>query len=250
MSKVLYAYFNKDDLLALLMCFRENGVECVNGEPIEINAEKAISQDAHPLLLGNGRSSGIRIAPCVWMAGVLQCGCIQLVDMDDCELMVAFRAVKRIIRMGYAVSKDRSFYYGQGIYQDWTNRKYCFPVCFRYESFEIPAVRLAESFAIAREMGCHIGANHARLRDAGSFDEKSESFVLYWNEADLIESIVDRKWLRYEYGSQCVFVNKKRKRNVESYEFLLDERIKNEGGEEVLQLFFCLREALCDKEMA
>ena len=83
--------------------------------------------------------------------------------------------------------------------------------------------------------GFIVKANDVRLRNAQQLDLSLESFVVFSQSNQMLQRIIRRTFIHYDYGSECIFVEKRQKRGV--YSFILDKRLLKRSTGKLIQLF-------------
>lgn len=236
MGKIIYVYLNDRDLSSILQIFDRFEISCRGHN---VGAVKAISNKLTKFVFSNNDQSFIRFIPCFYTGNQLQCASFYL-DNDDMVMNSAFFNIKKHIKKTFRLSQDKSYYIGIGIYEDWCNGKYCFPTLFKYQNFYAEEKHIDELFAKILDKGFIIRNNNSRLRNLNNLDLSSKEFVIFSKKSQMIKTILNKNTIRYEFGSECIFVFE-REKNI--WEFVLDERIQGVATMEIIDLFWRIHQS-------
>ena len=235
MGKIIHTYLNDNDLKNILNIFSEYDVKCINADYDDI---KAITKGLPTFYFGNNDETYINFIPCFYTLNQLQCATF-IIENDDPILNLVFSKIKKHIKSSYIISKDKSFYIGPEFYKEWIENKYCLPSLIKYDSFFVVENNLKELFDNVIENGNIIRNNNIRLRNVNDIDLSADSFVIFNNESKMLTTVLRKSLIRYECGSECIFIFK-RKKGI--YEFILDGRLSDNSECSVVKLFFEIKE--------
>ena len=230
MKKTIYAYFNNNDLSELLNGLLQKNMPLFNDKREQIIdlpfAEKNITE----VNLYSKNNGCVIFTPCYFLGNQLQCGSFCLIPEDDCPASLElFSQIKKVVRNKFTYSKANACYYGTGFYDDWTSKKFCLPILLDFDRIDI-AIHQIENLFIALQNTCfRVKPNNVRLRDADKVDSSIPSFIIYYNENHLVQTIIRKSFVRYEYGSACIFVDKDERKGV--YSLVLDRRLPKDSAE-------------------
>lgn len=236
MAKIIYTYLNDNDMRLLLKQSFFDEIVIYNKDGFRIEKIPAISIGLEKYYLGNDRNKYIRFIP-GWRDANnrLQEAHFYAEMFDEQEGKKLFNQLKRYIRLNYKMSSDKSYYIGKGMYQDWLNHKHCFPVLFEYQEFCIEDSRLNELFDEVIKEGYCIRNNNVKLRNVDNIDLAADSYVIFKEDADLITTTIRKRFICYEYGSDCIFVYKRDKKKQIAVQ--LDQRLVNESSSKTVDIF-------------
>lgn len=235
MRKIVYVYQNDNDLSLILNLLFEKGIYFYNEEKIKVDKVQAICNNVTNFYISCNQEHFIEFSPSFYTLNWLQAASFYIDSEEDSDLYDVFKQIKKYIQRTYRLSQDKSYYIGQGIYQDWLEKKYCFPVLFEYEEFLVDESDMKSLFNAVLEAGSTIRTNNARLRNIDVIDLDAESFIIFKDDAKLLTTIVRKSIIRYEYGSDCIFVYKRKK--TKQYAFQLDKRIVDDFSSNTSMLF-------------
>ena len=235
MKKVIYVYLNDSDLMKIFDIFYQFNITCCNDNVYNI---KAVSSHLRKFYFSNNSQTFIKFIPCFYTLNQLQCASFTL-DCNDSILDSAFLKIKKHIKLMYTLSPDRFYYIGPGIYQDWIDNKYCFPTLFKYLSFNVDSRNLQLLFDDILNSGNLIKVNNVKLSNIDTIDLFAESFVIYTNNSKMSTTILRKNTIRYEFGSECIFVFR---RKYEKFEFVLDHRVYSGSNYKLIKLFESIEE--------
>ena len=100
--------------------------------------------------------------------------------------------------------------------------------------------KIEELFADVLKAGNVIRGNNVRLRNIDFIDLNADSFIIFRGEAELVTTIIRKSIIRYEYGSDCIFVY--RKVRTRQLVFQLDQRLANDLSSNTVVLFKSLKQ--------
>lgn len=235
MGKIIYTYLNDYDLKNILNIFSEHDVKCSNADYDNI---KAISKGLPTFCFGYNDKTCINFIPCFYTLNQLQCAAFSIENNDEI-LNLVFTNVKKHIKSSYIISKDKSFYIGPEFYKEWMENKYCLPSLIKYDSFFVAENNLKELFNNVIENGNIIRNNNIRLRNVNDIDLSADSFVIFNDESKMLTTVLRKSLIRYECGSECIFIFK-RKKGI--YELILDDRISDNSECSIVKLFVEIKE--------
>lgn len=235
MGRTIRFYLNDDDLAVILDLLSERGMTFYDKNKKIVEELYAISHDISIFYMSCNNSSFIEFAPCFYTLKYLQCASFHIESEEDSELSAAFSLIKKYIRQTYMLSQDKTYYIGPGIYQDWLNRKYYFPILLKYQELVVDENDMEAIFNDILSESYIIKTNNVRLRNIDVIDLSAESFVIFAESSKISTTIIRKSIVRYEYGSDCIFVYriKKSKECV----FQLDKRIVDDPSSKSPQLF-------------
>lgn len=236
MKKVIYAYFNQCDIDPISDLLKSNKIIFCNKNKEEIEILPAIDGFSTIYLYFDGVEFGV-YQPC-WGELSMQCGMFVFEYDKNSPLKTVFNSLKKHIVKEFKLSQDKSCYIGRGIYEDWWNYKYLFPFPFAFESFCVSKEKLNLIFDGLTQNGYQIRNNNVKISHMDDTDTLSDSIVIFDKETELKPRIVKRKYIRYDYGQECIFVIKRKK----CYEFILDKRIDCKSYEKTANLFYKLKQ--------
>ena len=98
---------------------------------------------------------------------------------------------------------------------------------------------LKELFDNVIENGNIIRNNNVRLRNVNDIDLSADSFVIFNDESKMLTTVLRKSLIRYECGSECIFIFK-RKKGI--YELILDDRISDNSECSIVKLFVEIKE--------
>ena len=223
MIKRIYVYLNHEDLRSLRQALGLTPHQPSKDAP-ELQAITT-GVTSYELCDTDEGSCKINFVPCWFSADFLQCGQFYTEgDGSNKDAFALFSRLKKYVLNHFERSQDQSFYIGPGIYRDWLENKYRFPVLFRYNKCALTAEAAHALFASLRARGFLIKVNDARLRNIDTFDENADKYVIFDEKANMITRLIRTSFLHYEFGSECIFVYKSEK--TQMYEFLLDTRVQ------------------------
>lgn len=237
MSKIIYAYLNDADLLNILNIFSENNIKCINADNEDI---KAVSNGFPIFYFGDDSENCINFSPCFYTLNLLQCAVLRI-ENDNEFLNSVFTKIKKYIKSSYRLSKDKSFYIGPEFYNEWKENKYCLPSLFEYHSFCVNRSYIKDLFEYISQKGFTVRNNNSRLKNINDLDLSSDTFVIYTDQSKMIETILRKSIIRYECGSECIFVFK-RKNDI--YEFVIDDRLYDKPDCSIIKIFDEIKESL------
>jgi len=232
MGRIIYAYLNDYDLSIVIDIFSKFNILCCDNV-------KAITNHITKYYFSNNEQTCIKFIPCFYTLNRLQCASF-CVENDDLILNSAFTAIKKHIKSTYMLSQDKAYYIGPEIYKDWKNDKYCFSTLLKYSSFYVEEDKIKELFDNIVEKGNIVRNNNVKFGKMHNIDLSAETFVIFTEKSNMLTTILRKNTIRYEFGSECIFVFK-RKRNI--YEFILDERLYNISDSAIVDLFISIRSA-------
>lgn len=131
--------------------------------------------------------------------------------------------------------QNRTCYIGPGIYQDWLKQKYYFPVLFYYDEFVVGENQMRLLLENIMERGFTVRNNNVRTREMKMVNMRAESFVVFDDLSKMLTTIIRRNVIRYEYGSECIFVF--RAEAQRKYRFILDKRMADNSPSKMIRLF-------------
>ena len=239
MSKIIYAYLNDTDLLNILNIFSENNIKCTNAGSKDI---KAVSNGFPIFYFGIDSETCINFSPCFYTLNLLQCAVFRI-ENDNEFFHSIFTKIKKHIKSSYRLSKDKSFYIGPEFYNEWKENKYCLPSLFEYHSFCVNKSNIKELFEHLCQKGFLVRNNNTRLRNINNLDLSLDSFVIFNEKSKMSTTILRKSIIRYECGSECIFVYK-RKNDI--YEFIIDDRIYENPECYITKLFDEIKENFGD----
>ena len=233
MGKAIYIYLNDEDLLEIVNLLEAKKVSIYNEEKLETNHIQAVSNGLRWFYIGSSDHFNIKFIPCFYSAKYLQCASFCLISKDDVFCRKIFTFIKKHITRNYKLSGDKSYYIGPGIYREWLNRKIILPVFFECSKFSVNEDDIPYLFDEILSEGYKIKTNNVRIRDIDVIDFKAESFVVFNQSYSPIVNIIGKNIIRYEYGLDCIFVNRKN----HQYVFCLDARIVFDQNSTLPSLF-------------
>lgn len=213
MARIVYAYFNDYDLYAINNLLVDIGVEFSVYKNVRLNKLPFSWNERCEITIRFRNGGTILFSPCIINARHFQEGYFAITDNSPASAQM-FMLIKRHIKKTYMYSKENSFYYGTGIYHDWIDFKYLFPVLFEAETLNVDSNIINTIFNIILEEGFVIQPNNVRLRDINTIDLTFESFVIYSKSDRMIRTVLRKSIIYYEFGSECIFVYKSQKKNL------------------------------------
>ena len=230
MKKTIYAYFNVDDLAELLDGLLQNGMPLFNDERGQIMDLPFVVNNITEVKLYSQNNGYVIFSPCFFLGNQLQCGSFCLMQGNDCSASLElFSQIKKVVRNKFSYSKANACYYGPGFYDDWINKKFCLPILLDFDRIELAVDRIGNLFSMLKSSPFRVKANNVRLRDVEKVDISTPSFIIYSYEDRLEQTIVRKSWIRYEYNSACIFVDKNERKGV--YTLVLDRRLSKDSFE-------------------
>ena len=187
------------------------------------------------LYILTGGKYNIQFEMCTYIGNMLQYGTLFLECEDDPVALSVFLYIKKYIRQAYRISKDKMYYIGPSIYNDWLQGKYLFPVLFEYEEIIVSAEDFNAVFTKIVSRDFIIRVNDVRLRSVNDLDLSKGSFVICDNLESLNTTIRRKRFIHYNYGSKCIFVYKDVKRKL--YRLVWDKRIDIVEHHKLFELF-------------
>lgn len=223
MAKILYAYFNDKDLDEFLSFLGSRNILVSSQSGMPLSEVPAISTDLLTLQIPVGETNAITITMCSYSGYYLQNGTIYYDDKANPEAKHVFNDIRKYIRGKYRLSKDKKYYIGPYIYEDWLQDKHNFPVLFDYDEIIVIDQNIEGVFIAAINCGFAICANDVRLRSINEWSINDESLIICTDVSKLHRSIIRRSFVHYSYGSDCIFIYKDAKQK--QYRLILDKRI-------------------------
>ncbi len=222
-AKKIYTFLTDNDFISILDSLSKNNALFFDKNKNQVSEIKATEKGIPTFYIGYNAENCIMFQPCWYSLYYLQCATFYLENEDNDELYKLFKLIKNFIKNNFILSKDKSCYIGKNMYEEWQNKKYLFTTLFFYDKFNVNEDDIKNVFEYVLNKGFIIKTNNTRLKNKDIVDWNADSFVICKNEEDLLTKIINKKSIRYDYGSECVFVQKNNK--LKSYEFILDERI-------------------------
>ena len=230
MRKTIYAYLNTDDLQELINDLMQKGTPLFDNNQTQIMKLPFAEEHIAEMELYSQDNGCVIFSPCYYLGNQLQCGSFCLMKENHCPASLElFSQIKKVVRHRFSYSKENACYYGPGFYDDWVNKRFCLPILLDFERIEITANKIQNLFSILQNTGFHVKPNHVRLRDIDKIDLSTPSFIIYANENLLVQTILRKSWIHYEYGSACIFVDKDERKGV--YSLVLDKRLTKDASE-------------------
>ncbi len=227
MAKMIYTFLNNNDFLSIFNSLSDNDVLFFDKNKNQVCEINAIEKGVTTFYIGYNAENCIMFQPCWYSLHYLQCATFYLENEDNAELYKLFKLIKKFIKNNFILSKDKSCYIGENMYSEWRNKKYFFSTLFSYENFNVDEKDIKVIFGYVLNKDFIIKTNNTRLRNKDIIDWDADSFVIYKNEFDLLTKVINKNSIRYENGSECIFVHKNNK--SKGYNFILDERIPKES---------------------
>lgn len=246
MRKVIYTYINDEDLSLIIKLLLEKGIIFYDKDKIVTDEVQAITDTNKMFYLSNNCESFIEFIPCFYTLKYLQPASFCIEYERDSVLKEVFLIIKQHIQQRYILSPDKSYYIGASMYRDWLDKKYCYPVLFQYKEFSVDEKNIKMLFNELLKNGYIIRTNKSRLRNRDVIDFSAESFILYVEHSVLITTIIRKSLICYEYGSDCIFVYRKKRKK--SYVFQLDKRIADDIDAKAPLLFEKLQKSIWSKQ--
>lgn len=240
MGKSIHIYINDEDLLLIQKFLSEKGIFVYDKNNLKVDKVPAICEGLEAFYLSHNKDEYIEFTPCFYTMGCLQPAFFYMENLNNNDMKIIFKQIKKNIRQNCRISYDKSYYIGPGIFQDWISKKYCFPVLFQFEEFYVDEGKIEELFADVLKAGNVIRGNNVRLRNIDFIDLNADSFIIFRGEAELVTTIIRKSIIRYEYGSDCIFVY--RKVRTRQLVFQLDQRLANDLSSNTVVLFKSLKQ--------
>lgn len=227
MLKTIYCYFNDNDLKYLLETLYAKGIFLHDNNHKQLDSLPHITyENLIEIELYNEDKGQVCFSPCIVVNGYLQCGMFWLKQSNDTTSCKLYSLIKKHIKSCFTYSKENACYYGNGIFRDWCDRKYRFPLLLKYEKYELENSKIESLFAELKKLNMGVKANQVRIRDADRIDFNTPNFIIYCCENQLLRTIVNKSIIRYEYDSVCIFAYKNETKSV--YTLMLDSRLIND----------------------
>lgn len=233
MGKVIYVYLNDNDLSIILKLLSEKGLSTYSEDWAIVNDVRAISEGIETFYIGYNQNHFIRFSSSFYTGNQIQEAFFYIAGKEDAVLWKAFSQLKTYIRKNYILAKDKTYYIGPGIYQDWLNKKYYFPVLLQYDEFVVDEKNIEKLFDELLKDGYLVKTNYVRLRNIDVIDLNADSFIVCTKTSNLLSTVVRKKMLYYEYGSECIFAYKRKTKFV----FQLDNRLRDDPSSQIVLLF-------------
>lgn len=235
MKKTIYAYFNNNDLSELLNGLLQKNMPLFNDKREQIIdlpfAEKNITE----VNLYSKNNGCVIFTPCYFLGNQLQCSSFCLIPENDCPASLElFSHIKKAVRYKFNYSKANACYYGPGFYDDWASKKFCLPILLDFDRIDLAVHQIENLFSALQNTCFMVKPNNVRLRDADKVDLSTSSFIIYSNENCLVRTNIRKTFIRYEYDSACIFVDKDKRKG--GYSLVLDRRLSKDFPE--LRLLF------------
>lgn len=207
----MYCYFNEDDLKCLLESLSSKGVILYDNNQKQLISLPHVAYSIIEIELYDEARGQVYFSPCRVDNGYLQCGMFWKNQSDEASDKL-YSVIKKHIRSCFVYSKDNACYYGNGIFKDWIDKKYRFPLLLKCEKYELEDNKIESLFAMLKKLNINVRANLVRLRNIDKIDLDTEDFIIYYSEDQLLRTIINKSIVRYEYGSVCIFAYKNEKK--------------------------------------
>lgn len=241
MAKRIYFYINDDDLNKLLVFLTENNLYYSTDDDIRaIDISDHLVKIRYDSLFEND-SQYIKFVTSSGFPDFIFEAYILLNDESECDekLKKAFLTIKKYIQTHYKLSKTKEYYYAPGIYQDWLDKKVQFPVLLDFDEYvvDVDNFNLKSFIDDITDRGYIVRVAFAKLEVMDEIDLNAESMVIYTSDSKLCTTIIDRKIIRYEMGSECIFLYRIKRKKRHVYKFWLDKRITEATSYKLIELF-------------
>ena len=240
MEKVIWAYYNKKDLLQIEKLFSNNGAFFVDRNKKAVEDLPFLSKELPQFSICLGNSICIEYTPCLESNGYLQCGSFRLVN-DKIDSLKLFSLLKKHIRKNFTYSQRNACYYGADFYNDWlANKWYCkLPVSLESQEVDFDIKDIDNIFQNVTDLGFIIRPNYVKLSRMDEISISHDAFVICSDLCEVSRKIIRKRSVCYESDSLCIFVYINTKKGRVS--FLLDKRITEQTAPKIWNLFETLK---------
>lgn len=233
----LYLYFNEEDLQSLFSSIDVSDTAFFDSKGNKVDSLPAIGDSPSTYVISGKNSETMYFIPCHYInksrslySGVFFSDC----DCSSKENQM-FRSIKKYVKKHYLYNKRYCCYIGTGAYDDWLKRKYVYSIPLDFSMVTVSSNSINHIFNEAKRRGFYILPNNVRLRDINVLDLQRGSFIIHPQSANILKTTLRKSYIRYEYDSECIFVEKDEKKAV--YAFILDKRLQGENYNDILQFF-------------
>ena len=231
----VYSYFNNEDLLSIFNSENISNVSFLDSNNNLVAFLPAISDSLRTYTIVGGTLEKVFFSPCFYSDQRLDSGALFSEYKNSSKENLLFRAIKKHIKTHFLYNKLYRCYIGPGAYNDWLNRKHIYSILLDYKMARVSSERFYQIYDEAIKSGFSILPNYVRLRDLNSFAPHFTSFVILQKSSHISRTILRKSFVRYEYDSECIFVEKSEKTG--EYIFILDKRLCCEKYADLLQFF-------------
>jgi hypothetical protein len=240
MSKKIYAYFNDRDIEDIFELFSDSNFVITDSDGESVDRIPTISisgVNEYHICFG---TDYILFGTCSNSSDLIQPGYFVL-NNDTGQAEKWFKIIKEYIKKSFFYSSNLKLYVGKGSYDDWLNKRYIFPLidCDKFETKSFITKSVLENLV---SIDCVAKPQFCKLGDSDIINEHTESFIIHKNDSKLISTIIRKSFIRYECGSECIFVIKN-KNKKDTFTFYLDSRLENS---DISKLFYIVKKGVCD----
>lgn len=229
---------NDNDFINFLFFLQVKNAKFYDKNKEEIEQIPVVEDGIEAFFIGYNQNDCIVYQPSYYSMKCLQMAILRIEDSKDSRLRKLFSEIKKYIRSTCLLSSDKMFYIGMEIYQDWIDKKYCFPVLFKYSEFVIDEAKIEAIFEELEKDEYRVKNNKVRLRNVDVLDLSGESFVIFLQTASIVTKVIRKSVLVYDYGSECIFVYRRNRK----YIFQLDQRLMEGETSKTFELFEEIRQ--------
>lgn len=237
MPNIIYTYFNDSDLCLIDSFLFDMGAVFLNKNNERINKLPFSESGRSEISISLENNTVIIFSPCVIKDFKIHEG--YFAALDNPSSISTFLIIKKYIKNTFLYSQKNRCYYGNGIYNDWLNFKYIFPIMLESENINIDCKEAYAIFDDLLEKGYKLYPNNVRLRDTDKDFMFSNEIIISPQAAKITKTIHRKTFIHYEYGSECVFVYKDSKRGF--YCFVFDKRLLNGSNDFFTDLYDLIR---------
>ena len=232
MSNIFYTYFNDSDLCLINNFLLEMGSTFFK-KNTQINELPFSKSERCEISICIENSSVVIFSPCVLNESKIQEGYFAAIDSPSS--IKQFLVIKKFIKKTFLYSKENRCYYGKGIYNDWLNFKYIFSIMFEFEIINVDWEEANIIFDDLLRKGYKLHPNNVRLRDINNNVIYSDEIIIFPQSAQIMKTIHRKTFIHYEYGSECIFVYKNKKKSF--YSFVFDKRFLSNTNVPLIELY-------------